>query len=65
MKPKNLPQNLKEMNMYLGTFNISFETCVSNLVGKPGTFMLNSPAFVMDLLLYKLAIKKSFLNFFS
>ena len=49
---KKSTSEFKKMNMYLGTFNISFETCVSNLVGKPGTFMLNSPAFVMDLLLY-------------
>lgn len=49
---KKSTSEYKKMNMYLGTFNISFETCVSNLVGKPGTFMLNSPAFVMDLLLY-------------
>ena len=49
---KKSTSEFKKMNMYLGTFNISFENCVSNLVGKPGTFMLNSPAFVMDLLLY-------------
>ena len=49
---KKSTSEYKKMNMYLGTFKISFETCVSNLVGKPGTFMLNSPAFVMDLLLY-------------
>ena len=36
---KKSTSEYKKMNMYLGTFNISFETCVSNLVGKPGTLL--------------------------